>query len=68
MAPERMAKKVKNWKQPESWTRSIRRPKFRWRDGIKKHLNRIGITDLEEADKLVQDRLGWREKIHNLKD
>ncbi len=68
MAPERMVKKVKNRKQPESWTRPIGRPKFRWRDGIKKYLNRIVITDLEEADKLAQDRLGRREKNYNFED
>ena len=68
MAPERLAKQVKDWQQPECWKRPRGRPHLRWVDSIKNNLGRIEVNNFIEADRLAQNRTGWRDKINSIKD
>jgi Reverse transcriptase (RNA-dependent DNA polymerase) len=68
MAPERLAKQVKNWQQPEEWKRPRGRPHLRWTDTIRRNLDKIGIDSFEKADDEASNRTGWRAKINSIND
>ena len=67
MAPNRLVRQVRYWQPPGNWRRPRGRPKLRYLDGIRRHLNKIGIESFDEADAQAQDRVGWRQKIHTIK-
>ena len=68
MAPERLAKQVRKWQQPETWKRPRGRPHLRWVDTMKRNLGKIGIDNFEQADNEALNRTGWRDKINSIKD